>query len=117
MEKTVKQAYDEMCSLLYSMLLSNCPVDTGNMITHIRMDNDGTICKITIDTIPYSKAPKALKIRKKKYGPASVEKEVEYAGYTEYNKGKNKNYSWLRRRSILASAKIVGDKVRCEIDV
>ena len=117
MEKTVKQVYDEYCNLLYMLLLSNCPVDTGNMITHIRMDNDGTTCKIVIDTIPYNKAPQALKIRKKKYGPASIKREVEYAGYTEYNEGKNKNKSWVRRRCILAGAEAVADKVRCEIDV
>lgn len=114
MEKTVQQAFDEYCSLVYNLLISNCPVDTGNMQTHIRMDNNGLEARITIDTTPYSKAPQALKKRIKKYGKKSAEKEVEYAEYTEY---RNNSKSWVRRRSLLATAYIVGDKVRCEIDV
>lgn len=121
MEKTVQQAFDEYCNLLYQALLSNCPVDTGNMLTHIRMDNDGMTCKITIDTVPYQKAPKALQRRIKKYGKKSASRQVEYAAYTEYpwltRKGKNPNQGWVRRDSILHSANIVGDVVNCLIEV
>lgn len=117
MDKTVQQAYDEFCNLVYASLLSNCPVDTGNMITHIRMSNDGEVCKITIDTVPYSKAPKALKKRIKKYGPKI--NEVEYAVYTEYpwlnRKGRNPNEGWVRERSLRATANKVGDIVRYEL--
>ncbi len=122
MGKTVQQTYEEYCNLVFSLLLSNCPIDTGNMITHIRYSNDGQECHIIIDTIPYSKAPQALKKRIKKYGKPS--KEVEYAAYTEYPwmsphfGGKaNPNESWIRRNSIYVGATcVVGDgNVRCEI--
>ena len=121
MEKTVQQAYEEYCNLVYQLLLSNCPVDTGNMLTHIRMDNDGQTCKITIDTVPYQKAPEAFAIRKKKYGAKNAAKQVEYAAYTEYpwlnRKGKNPNQGWIRRDSLLETANIVGDIVTCMIEV
>lgn len=113
MEKTLQQAYEEYCNLVYSLLLTNCPIDTGNMITHIRMNNDGNVCRITIDTIPYAKAPKALKRRIKKYGPTI--KETEYAVYTEYpwlnRKGTNPNEGWVRRNSIYVAATCVADRV------
>jgi len=122
MEKTLQQAYDEYCNLVYSLLLTNCPIDTGNMITHIRYNNDGTECHITIDTIPYNKAPKSLKRRIKKYG--SDYKEVEYAMYTEYpwlsphwHGKKNPNESWIRRNSLYVGATCVADVVDCEIEL
>ena len=122
MEKTLQQAYDEYCNLVYALLLSNCPIDTGNMITHIRYNNDGTECRITIDTIPYSKAPQALKRRIKKYG--SSVKETEYAAYTEYpwlsshwHGKKNPNESWIRRNSLYVGATCVADVVNCEIEL
>ena len=110
---TLQQAYEKYCNLVYALLLTNCPIDTGNMITHIRMSQDGNTCKITIDTIPYSKAPTALKKRIKKYGPDY--KEVEYAVYTEYpwinRKGKNPNEGWVRRNSLYVAATCIADKV------
>jgi len=107
MEKTLQQAYEEYCNLVYSLLLSNSPVDTGNMKTHIRMENNGTECHIIIDTVPYNDA------RIKKYG--KPKQEIEYAGYTEY---RNKSKGWVRRDSILHAAHIVaGDKVDCELEI
>lgn len=121
MEKTVQQAYDEYCNLVYALLLTNCPIDTGNMITHIRYNNTGTECHITIDTIPYNKAPSALKRRIKKYGKNAANREVEYAVYTEYpwvnRRGKNPNESWIRRNSIYVGATCVAPVVLCEIEV
>lgn len=98
----VQMAYEKYCNLLYQYLLTNCPIDTGNMITHIRMNQDGDVCKIIIDTIPYSKAPVALKKRIRKYGKNV--KEVEYAAFTEYKKVKNPNEGWVRMQSILPAA-------------
>lgn len=113
MDEELQQAYEKYCNLVYSLLLTNCPIDTGNMITHIRMNNDGNVCKIIIDTIPYSKAPVALKKRIKKYGDNP--KEVEYAVYTEYpwihRKGKNPNEGWIRRNSLWVAATEIADKV------
>lgn len=113
MDIELQQAFEKYCNLVYSFLLTNCPVDTGNMLTHIRMNNDGNVCKIIIDTIPYSKAPIALKKRIKKYG--SNVKEVEYAVYTEYpwihRKGKNPNEGWIRRNSLLAAATCITKNV------
>ena len=54
MDEELQQAYEKYCNLVYSLLLTNCPIDTGNMITHIRMSQDGDVCKIIIDTIPYT---------------------------------------------------------------
>ncbi len=84
------------------------------MYTHIRMDNNGQQCEIIIDTVPYNKAPKALKRRIKKYGPSSAKREVEYAEYTEY---RNKSQGWIRRDSILNAANIVTNNVICDIEV
>ena len=96
-------------------MLTNCPIDTGNMITHIRMNNDGNVCKIIIDTIPYSKAGKGVmrKMRKKQHRLNPT--EVEYAVYTEYpwihRKGHNPNEGWIRERSLLAAAMNITDRV------
>lgn len=113
MDTELQQAYEKYCNLVYQYLLTNCPVDTGNMITHIRMSNDGDVCKIIIDTIPYNKAPKALEKRIRKYGKNV--KEVEYAVYTEYpwihRKGRNPNEGWVRRNSLLAAAYEIGDRI------
>lgn len=121
MEKTLQQAYDEYCNLVYALLLTNCPIDTGNMITHIRYNNTGTECHITIDTIPYSKAPKALKRRIKKYGTEAASKEVEYAVYTEYpwlkRSKKNPNESWIRNNSLYVGATCITNNVICEIEL
>lgn len=109
----IQQAYEQYVNLLYEMLISNCPVDTGNMVTHIRMENDGQQCVITIDTVPYNKAPKALKKRIKKYGMKNAQNEVEYAEYTEYprSNGKNPNEGWIRQDSILSAAMALTSEV------
>jgi len=102
-------AFEKYCNLVYQYLLTNCPVDTGNMITHIRMNNDGNVCKIIIDTVPYTKAPAALSKRISKYGKNY--KEKEYAAYTEYKQVKNRNYGWVRERSLREAAYEVADRV------
>jgi len=118
------EAYDAYCNLVYQMLLSNCPVDTGNMITHIRYNNDGTECRITIDTIPYSKAGKSVMRKMRKRQHTKTPKEVEYAAYTEYpwvsphwHGRKNPNESWIRRDSLYEAATKIADSVRCEIEL
>jgi len=116
MDIELQQAYEKYCNLVYSYLLTNCPVDTGNMITHIRMNNDGIVCRIVIDTIPYSKAGKGVmrKMRKKQHRLNPI--EVEYAVYTEYpwihRKGHNPNEGWIRYQSLLPAAMDITPNVR-----
>ena len=101
MDIELQQAYEKFCNLVYASLLTNCPVDTGNMKYHIRMSQDGEVCKIIIDTVPYNKSLRNSDI------------EYEYASDTEYPwaKGRNPNEGWVRRGSILTSANnIVGAK-------
>lgn len=115
MDLELQQAYEKYCNLVYQYLLTNCPVDTGNMITHIRMNNDGEVCKIIIDTIPYSKAGKGVMRKMRKKHHTLTPKEVEYAAYTEYpwihRKGKNPNEGWIRRDSLLAAAETITPSV------
>ena len=103
MASSIQLAYEQYINLLYELLLSNCPVDTGNMKTHIRMDNNGSQCEITIETIPYTEA------RKKKSHIKNPAQEREYAPYTEYyNKS---SYGWIREDSIKAAALQIAQEV------
>lgn len=109
MDEELQLAFEKYCNLVYQYLLSNCPVDTGNMITHIRMNNDGNICKIIIDTMPYSKAGKSVMRKMRKRQRVLHPKEVEYAAYTEYKKTRNEG--WVRERSLREAAYEVADRV------
>lgn len=98
----LQTAYESYVNLLYELLLSNCPVDTGNMKTHIKMENDGKTCTITIETIPYTDERK----RKSHIKPGGY--EPEYASYTEY---KNKSQGWIRENSIREAALQIASEV------
>lgn len=99
----LQMAYESYINLLYELLLSNCPVDTGNMKTHIKMENDGKTCIFTIETIPYIEA------RRKKSHIKNRADEREYASYTEYyNKSSN---GWIRENSIKEAALQIASEV------
>lgn len=103
MVNSVQQAYEQYVNLLYELLLSNCPVDTGNMKTHIKMENNGKECIFTIETIPYIEA------RRKKSHIKNRADEKEYAPYTEYYNKSSKG--WIREESIRKAAEIVAQEV------
>lgn len=99
---TVQQAYEAYVNLVYELLLSNCPVDTGNMKTHIKMNDNGSECEIIIETIPYTEA------RRKKSHIKKGQPETEYAFYTEY---RNKSQGWIREDSLREAAIKIGATV------
>ena len=103
MANSVQEAYEQYINLLYELLLSNCPVDTGNMKTHINMVNTGKVCEITIETIPYTQARRV----KSHIKPGGIEKE--YAPYTEYHNESSKG--WIREQSIKEAALLVSQEV------
>lgn len=103
MANSIQEAYEQYINLLYELLLSNCPVDTGNMKTHIKMENDGKQCIFTIETIPYIEA------RRKKSHIKLGGIEKEYAPYTEYH---NKtSVGWIREHSIKEAALQIANEV------
>jgi hypothetical protein len=103
MVNSIQQAYEAYINLLYELLLSNCPVDTGNMKTHIKMENDGKQCVFTIETIPYTEA------RRKKSHIKNKADEKEYAPYTEYHNKSSKG--WIREDSIKEAALQIANEV------
>lgn len=103
MVNNVQQAYEAYINLLYELLLSNCPVDTGNMKTHIKMENDGKQCVFTIETIPYTPA------RRKKSHIKNPSQEIEYASYTEYHN--KSSQGWIREASIKEAALQIASEV------
>lgn len=103
MATSLQLAYEQYVNLVYELLLSNCPVDTGNMKTHIRMDNNGRECEITIETVPYSDA------RRKKSHIKPGGYEPEYAPQTEYVNMSSKG--WIREDSIKAAALQIAQEV------
>lgn len=103
MASETQTAFEQYVNLLYELLLSNCPVDTGNMKYHIKMENNGTECVFTIETIPYTEA------RRKKSHLKPGADEKEYAPYTEYYNKSSKG--WIREESIKKAAEMVAQEV------
>jgi len=93
----MKNVEEQFYYLLYSTLLANSPVDTGNMINHIKMNDYGDYYKITISA------------------PA---KKGDYAKYVNYNRQRSekerRNYMWVER-SIEEVKKIIESGVDYEL--
>jgi hypothetical protein len=86
---------EQYYNLLYTTLLANCPVDTGNMITNIRQEDMGDYYVITIS------APKKTKTG-----------DYNYAKDVNYNKQRSakevRNFKWVER-TIQQVSEIIGE--------
>lgn len=87
--------------VLYSTLLSMCPVDTGNMIANITLEDLGDYWKINIS------------------GPMTTAQGFyDYARAVNYNLQRTekeaRNYMWVER-AIRQATEVVGGNVKYEL--
>lgn len=86
---------NQFYQLLYTTLLANCPVDTGNMVANITLEDMGDYWLITVS------------------GPKKTKKgDDDYAKYVNYNRQRTpkeaKNYKWVER-TIQQVAELIGE--------
>lgn len=86
---------EQYYNLLYTTLLANCPVDTGNMVSNISQEDMGDYFIITIS------------------GPKKTKSGVyDYAKSVNYNEQRSakevKNYKWVEK-TIQQVSEIIGE--------
>lgn len=88
--------------LLYTTLLANCPVDTGNMVANIVLEDYGDYYKITVS------------------GPSELSSGefYDYAQAVNYNQKRSakeaRNYEWIER-TIKQVTEIIGGEIKYEL--
>jgi len=94
--------FEQFYYLLYTTLLANCPVDSGNMLSNIVLEDFGDYWKIIIS------------------GPQELNSGEfhDYARDVNYNQQRTakeaRNYMWIER-TIKQVAEIMGGEVRYEL--
>jgi FlaG/FlaF family flagellin (archaellin) len=87
--------------VLYTTLLANCPVDTGNMVSNITLEDYGDYWKITISGPRYSSQGFFDYAKSVNYNPQRTPKEA-------------RNYQWVER-VIKQVSEVIGGSVEYEL--